>query len=219
MELGLNSRLHFYLEFMLAYKLCQETSLDHIYDIGPKLGDGADGEVFEIKSDPSKVIKFSVLYETNEPIKLVYDQISKTLNYLIENHNDTHARVFEYTYLGQYNRVTYNGLQEYILYSYTMEKLEKLSEDEKRVFHSLLSHEDREIKKDFSPKILQEMLTGMQRGLDFDLEKVKFFLNNYKKTKLNHNDLHPRNIMKDVRGNFRLIDFDRATLEKNNGEC
>jgi thiamine kinase-like enzyme len=94
-----------------------------------------------------------------------------------------------------------------------MEKLQKITEDEGRVFHSILSHEDSGKIKDFSNEKIQELLFGM-RALDFDAEQVTLFCNNIKTPHLSHLDIHTRNIMKDDKGNFKLIDLDRVTLSK-----
>lgn len=207
---------------MLVYKLCKELCLDQIPLIpGLKLGDGADGEVFDIEGDPSKVIKFSVLYETGgTPVQKTYKYIGAVVDYLKENPSPTYARVFNHQYLGEFSRhvVWGNMKQKYVLYYYTMEKLYKTTEDERKVFHSILSHEDRGIKKNYSPEIVKEMIKGLASGLDFDPERVTFFCENFRKTSVIHHDIHVRNIMKDMNGNFKLIDFDRATLEKNNGK-
>lgn len=200
---------------MLVLKLCQTLCPDKIPVVASgKLGDGADGEVFEIKDDPNKVIKFCVLYETGS-IKLsnTYKYISRVLDHLINTPSPTHAHVYTYSYMGEYSRpVTWKKEQKYILYYYIMEKLFKISEDERKVFHSIVSHEDRGIKKNFPPNKVKEMVTGLEQGLDFDAEKVIFFYNNFRKTPVAHLDIHVRNIMKDAAGNFKLIDFDRSEL-------
>lgn len=194
--------------------LCRQVCPDQIpSSLGERLGDGADGEVY-VMDDPTKVIKLCVLYERGSlNIKQNYaKQISKVLQWLIDTPSHTHARVYELKYLGSYTREVVWGKQKYLLYYYTMENLQKLTEDERKILHTILSHEDKNIKKDFSPSKVQEMLEGMSRGLDFDKEKVTFFCNNFAKTPVVHLDIHVRNIMKDTDGNFKLIDFDRAEL-------
>lgn len=202
---------------MLVYKLCEEHCPEKLkVTPGLKLGGGADGEVFEIKSDPTKVIKYCVLYETGgTPAQQTYKHISNVVGYLIGSSSPIHATVFDHQYLGLWQRqVSWGkGSQKYILYCYTMEKLNTITDDESKVFHSLLSHEDRGIKKNYSSEIMQEMIKEMNRGLDFDAAKVTFFCQNFKKTPIIHYDIHPRNIMKDSAGNFKLIDFDRSILE------
>lgn len=201
---------------MLVHKLCSQLCPDKIpIHLGNKLGDGADGEVFELVDLSNKVIKFSVLYETGKKnINKEFEEISKTLQNISLNKYSSYAEVSDIKYLGIFSRdvVWGSGKQNYILYSYVMEKLEKLSEDEKRVFHSILSHEDRGLNKNYSLKIIKEMLIGLSRGLDFDAEKVIFFCDNFRKTPITHTDIHVRNIMKNAAGNFKLIDFDRCIL-------
>lgn len=201
---------------MLVHKLCQQLCPEKTPGVSSlRLGDGADGEVFEMADYPSKVIKFSVLYDTDSvELEKIYKYISKVLSHLILNPSSTYATVYDHVRLGDYSRQVAwgNGKQKYILYYYTMEKLQKISEDERKVFHSILSHEDRGVKKNFSALQIKEMLSGMSQGLDFNMERVIFFCDNFKKTPVVHLDIHVRNIMKDTVGNFKLIDFDRAQL-------
>lgn len=197
--------------FNICQTFCPETT-PHF--IGEKIGDGADGEVFNFIDN--KVIKFSIIYQYDLDIHHIYSNIEKILLYLQSFQPSTHARVYEYKYLGTCARKTVNGFQPYIFYYYVMEKLNKLSEDEKKIFHTILSHEDKNIIKDYSSKKIKEMLKGLSRGLDFDEKKVTFFCNNFRKTMVQHNDIHVRNIMKDALGNFKLIDFDRCEMENNN---
>lgn len=190
------------------------------YQTGERLGEGADGEVFSIPDEPKKVLKLGILYERHDRgFENHYKQIQKVLDYLIVTRPDAYAHVYEQGYLGTYSRKAdhwRSGEQKFIIYYYTMEKLEKTSEDERKVFHSILSHEDRGIEKNFSPEKVREMLQGMGRGLDFDAEKVTLFCDNIRSAPISHLDIHVRNIMKDELGNFKLIDLDRIELEKRN---
>lgn len=200
---------------MLVLKLCQQLCPERIpVTVGARLGDGADGEVFEIVGRSDKVIKFCVLYETGStPLENTFKYISNVLEHLIVQPSPVFARVYTHTLMGQYSRVAWgNTKQRYLLYYYIMEKLQKISDDERKVFDSIVSHEDRGKKKNFSPDRIKEMLSGMALGLDFDAEKVTFFCENFKKSPVAHLDIHPRNIMKDAAGNFKLIDFDRAEM-------
>ena len=215
---------------MMVLSLCRALCSKKIpTNVGTRLGDGADGEVFAFSDDPNKVIKLCVLYDRfDKPIEKLYtNSIATTLDYLIDNPIDVFARVYEHKYLGQYSRDwTFSnnemklhsdtkGKQQFILYYYTMEKLEKISEDEGKVFHSILSHEDRGIRKNYSMDEVRKMLHGLHRGLDFDEKRVMFFVERLKKAPIYHTDIHARNIMKDSAGNFKLIDFDRTSI---NGE-
>jgi thiamine kinase-like enzyme len=95
-----------------------------------------------------------------------------------------------------------------------MEKLFELTDDEKRIFHSVLSHEDKGETKNYEILKIKKMLEGMSRALDFDEEKVTFFCEELRRAPIIHNDIHIRNIMKDISGNFKMIDFDRCNLEE-----
>lgn len=203
---------------MLVLKLCEQLCPDKIpVETCASLGGGADGEVFEIKDDPNKVIKFCVLYQTGkQTIQNTYKYTCKVLDYLIKTPMPTYATVYSYDVMGQFTRpVTWSAKgQPYILYYYTMEKLSSITEDESKVFHSIVSHEDRGIDKNFSSAKVKEMISGMATCLDFDAERVTFFCENFKNTLVEHQDVHVRNIMKDPQGNFKLVDFDRAQLRR-----
>ena len=190
---------------MLVHKICKQVCPEKInFDIISKLGDGADGEVFELKDN--KVLKLCIRFSN-------YQNVREVLSYLKDNDVDHFAKVYDFHYLGEYERTLFNGeLQKYILHYYIMEKLDKISDDEKKVFHTLLSHEDRGITKNFSLLKIKKMLEGMSLGLDFDMQRVIMFCERLKNTHVHHNDIHPRNIMKDKCGNFKLIDFDRCEL-------
>ena len=207
---------------MLVLQLCQQLCPEKIpVKTGERIGSGgADGEVFEILDEPSKVVKMGILYERHDRGLLKYfTAIQKGLDYVMTMQPAAYARVYEHGYLGTYSRkMEYwrTGKQNFIIYYYIMEKLRKISEDENKVFHSILSHEDRGIDKNFSTEKVREMLEGMGRSLDFDAEKVTLFCDNIRGASISHLDIHVRNIMKDDAGEFKLIDLDRIELEKDN---
>lgn len=201
---------------MFVYSLCRQLCPDKL-PVQPveRLGDGADGEVLSIKDQPDKVIKLGIIYEHPGRELKEYKQIQQVLDYAMSTHPPAFVRVYEHGYLGTYSRKIVEwrkDFQEFLMYYYIMEKLEKITEDEKKVFHSIVSHEDRGIEKNYSPEKIEEMLQGMERGLDFDTEKVILFCDNLQTSKLSHRDLHPRNIMKDRDGNYKVVDFDRSQL-------
>lgn len=199
---------------MDVLSLCQEMCPKKIsFSVGQRLGKGSDGEVFSLTDESDKVIKVCMLFPIDNTAQEVYSEtIVPVLTSLISNPIDIFARVYTHEHLGTFFDRYSN---DFILYFYTMEKLEDISEDEKKVFHTILSHEDRGIVKNYSIKEVQEILQGLNLGLDFDENKVIFFYKSLKKSNINHADIHPRNIMKDKEGNFKMIDFDRAQL---NGE-
>ena len=56
---------------MLVYRLCKDICN---FELGQKLGDGADGEVFEYQN---RIIKFSILFDTSR-----YDSIKNSIEYV-----------------------------------------------------------------------------------------------------------------------------------------
>lgn len=205
---------------MIVLDLCNRFCPDKIpVKTAECLGDGADGELFAILNEPNKVIKFSVIYDrfSKSPKTIYKKNILPVLKYIVDNQPSICANIFEHGYLGEYSRpMPYwkDGIQSFVLHYCIMERLLSLSEDENKVFHSIISHEDREIKKDFSLEEVFVILQGLTRGLDFDLEKIMAFCKQLRLSKINHNDLHPRNIMKNKNGQFKIIDFDRTILEE-----
>lgn len=203
---------------MMVLSLCRKLCADKIPVVPTnRLGDGSDGEVFEIENSPDKVIKFCVAYERFKVdlTKHYRKDIIPILNHLIDNPIAAYARVYAHEYMGIYQRdflSSPNGKQQFILYYYIMERLNKISEDENKVFHSILSHEDKRIAKNYPLPKIKKMLQGLSCGLDFDAEKVILFCENLKSSPVEHLDIHSRNIMKDTNGNFKLIDFDRCLL-------
>lgn len=199
---------------MQALKAVENNNCIIPYTLGSEIGYGQDGQVFELIDNSNQVIKISILYDTFDIHHLnYYKQISNAINYLIDNSICSYARVYAYEYLGTFNRQFINTKQNYILYYYVLEKLNKISEDEKKVFHTILSHEDRSIDKNYSISQIKKILNDLNRGLDFDVEKIIFFYEQMQQSPIEHLDLHPRNIMKNDIGDYKLIDFDRIKLK------
>lgn len=166
-------------------------------NLGPKIGAGFNGQVHLLHDDPTKVVKISQSF---------YPLDYKAIDNLCTNRFPACGKVFEYYTHKAYDR---NTNREFNFLIYKMEKLNEISDDESRVFFSILSHEHRNIEKKFSPSALEEILKGLSFSLDFDVDKVIFFYENLKKLPFKYADLHEENIMKDNFGNFKLIDFDR----------
>ena len=180
--------------------------------LGEFVGEGADGEIFSLLEDNSKVIKLSILYGNSE-VEKEYRKIHKSLRYLTHTHTEPYVRVYDHSFLGHFSEKIVGGARDFILFYTIMEKLEKISEDERKIFHSILSHEDKRIIKNFSTAQIEDMLHGMSLGLEFEHDKVILFCEQIKRSSLKHLDIHVRNIMKSSDGNFKLIDLDRVELE------
>lgn len=209
--------------FMMVLSLCQKFCPDKIPVIPTvRLGAGSDGEVFDIEATPDKVIKLGVRFdlgiedeEMQDWFLYYYKDLLPVLKFLSTHHDPAYVRVYAYAHLGSYQRdflSAPNGKQNLVLYYYIMEKLLPLSEDEKRVFHTILSHEDNNKVKDLSIDKIKKNLQGLSCGLDFDAEKVILFCENLRSSPVKHLDMHSRNIMKDTFGSFMLIDMDRCYL-------
>lgn len=196
---------------MKSFAVCQEKCPELLpSNIGGRISGGADGEVFGILDDYHKVIKFSIAPS---------DKKNEVIPYLLKYSDPICAKIYDYKYLGTFNSNKYHDYYSDIgcfsLYYYIMERLYHLTEDEEKVLYTIFSHEDRGIIKKYRGDELKKILSGLTRGLDFDEKKVRLFAAGLESSVIEHNDLDPRNIMKDHIGNFKLIDFDRSTIKDN----
>jgi serine/threonine protein kinase len=170
-----------------------------------ELGRGADGVVFST-DDPNRAIKVGAFRpHPSQTADFAWRNLARTLDFLIKSPSEAYARVFAYQSLGSLD----NGSP----YFYVMERLQKLSDDEFKVYHSILSHEDRNLKKDLSKNKIYQILSELNRGLDFNLSEIMLFCERLKKSKIMHRDLHPRNVLKTLNGQFKLIDFERCDIK------
>lgn len=201
---------------MQTLKLIEENNLNIPYQLGSEAGfPGADGQVFNLIEYPNQVLKISVLFEDFESnLEDKYKEIISVLSYIKDNDIPACARIYEIQHVGKFRQAWYvnSSWRDYFLFYYTMEKLNKISVDEKKVFHSVLSHEDRGFAKSYTLKQIKKMVHEMSLFLDFDKEKVMLFCEQVERLPFAHNDIHIRNIMKDEFSNFKLIDFDRCQL-------
>lgn len=194
---------------MLAYSLVKKVTNKFDSLVNLKIADGADGEVFT--TIDNRVIKFAVHYcWQSENTDSIIESRLKTYQAIKENSN-VYATVYDYGYIGKGTRQTVSGTQDYILFYYVTERCDKISEDESKVFHSILSHEDSNKSKTYSLAQVKEMLHGMSYGLDFSINDVVAFYVEINKCNVKHLDVHPRNIMK-VNNKFKFIDFDRCSI-------
>jgi len=205
---------------MMVYKYCKQYCFDKL-PVSPIFHNdlslsGRDGEVFEILNHPDKVIKLSIIFEgdcIDVSLQETYDNIFQVLEVIKENLFPVFGRIYSHGYFGKFSRDTYDGAENFILHYYIMEKLNKISDDEKKVFHTILSHEDLNKNKNYSLLQIKEILFDLAKGLDFDTQKVIDFMEQLPNAPVQHLDLHVRNVMKDIENNFKLIDFNRAKIK------
>ena len=200
----------------LVLSLCQQYCMDKLhFQLEECMGAGMDGECYSLVGDPNRVVKLSVLCQRpGSSLADQYQAIEDVLATIMHDHPQAYIYVYGQEYLGAYHLKDHPwfGDQNIILYYYLMDRLLPLTEDECKVFHSILSHEDRGVEKDLSPPKLRKILEGMGRGLEFDYPKVVQFCQHIQQAPVEHCDLHPRNILKDNNNNFKLIDVDRCRI-------
>lgn len=188
-------------------------------NLGLEIGYGADGQVYELRDDPDKVIKYSVIYEWSLPptAKEQYLRFKNNLTYIINNYHKHPfmVKIFNHDFLFQGKRkIVNNKDQNYLIHYVVMERLKEISEDEHKVFHSLLYHKNVFWSKDFTNQELNGILLGLAKGLDFNFEKMKSFYQEVKKSNIQHNDINLGNIMKNIDGDYKLIDLDRLSIKE-----
>ena len=178
--------------------------------LGEEIGSGVDGQIFEKKDNPSRVIKISCTDNTWEHSN--YHRLAEILLYLDFKSYWHFAKMYDHGPLHTFDESTGSLRKVFTIHYIEMEKLLPLSEDEVKIFHTLLSHEDANKKKEFNTDQILSMVNKLSEYLVLDKVKVCGFCFAIMDCYLKHKDLHPRNIMKNAEGNFRLIDFDRLEL-------
>lgn len=197
---------------MLVRKLCQQYCPDRLpANLGERLGDGADGEVFALTNQSDRVIKLGVILQrTSRSPEDTYQDMKEVLSALVDRQSNAYVRVHEYGELYRGSRPWGDGMQNFLLYYYTMDKLRELMPDERAVFAAILEHPDRIISSNCNPAVLERFLQEWCGGLDIDRPRVMLLFDRYQSAAIEHQDLHQRNIMKDADGDYKLIDIERT---------
>jgi len=184
-------------------------------NISSFIAGGAEGEVYSVKEYPDRVIKLSLLYDLDRKTDILYryNDLEKIFNFIMDEKPNHIVGLHKYNLVYFGKRNTDIGYQDYMVYFYEMDKLENISDDEYKVFHTIISHEDFNKEKNYSVKELKNILKKLHHGLDFSEEDIIMFYLSLRKWPILHNDLHPRNIMKSLDGNFRLIDLDSCKIQ------
>lgn len=172
------------------------------------MGSGAHGHVFALIDDPTKVIKIAwaptiTQYSLipNQEGQWTFDRVRQTYQHLL------HHQISVLAALHQFDLLLRDDVKQY--YAVVMEKLVPLSEDENKVFKSIVMEYNGGIALGAAMKHLEEL----HEWLDFDKEKVVGFYREVNALPMVHRDFHRRNIMKDGSGNFKMVDFELLVIK------
>src|ERR1700722_20210678 len=102
------------------------------FALGPEIGSGVDGQVFEKMGELDRVIKISMTHQSG------YVQIDNTLAHM--QHLWHFAKLYSYGPIFTYHDG--EAVVTKTIFYVEIEKLFPLTEDERKLFHTLLSHED-----------------------------------------------------------------------------
>ena len=177
--------------------------------IDKEIGYGADGQIFSLKNS-NKVLKVSILFEYSKFFERDYNLIVKNIRYLQENPNNLFVNIYDFNFELDGLRKTFNGNQRFKVYSYYMEKLNKLSQDENIVFDKIGDLDALYFDNDFYKSVVK--MIGDLKHLSFDRDKVLDFCKGLLNTNIFQEDYHIANLMKDDCGNFKFIDIDRIKI-------
>ena len=196
--------------------------------LGERIGGGSDGELFQVLDEPDKVIKLCVIYEWSlkpyykylemEDTNPYYEYLAirEVIQYVLDNQTIPYVKIHAHQYVGSYSRQLYDKReQKFILHYYIMDRLNKISDEEYKVFYSILPHEQDEVRNNFSLEKAEDILQNLGRSFDIDCAKIFTFCKCIKESPVAHQDLHPRNVMSDNVGEYHLIDLDRCVLNIN----
>jgi thiamine kinase-like enzyme len=198
--------------------------------VGKFIDDGAQGKVYNIKEHRNKIVKISMLYDRDvSPIEEIFSNIQNIYFWIKDNPQDVLVKIFEFGKLTEGERPFYPFIkdQKYISYFSIQEKLIKLSVVEEKVFRNLAYNMTQYYHTDepfFTQNLaddplfyknLPDFLKSLKEKFDFDQNKILNFYSNLEKLQIYHNDFRPENIMKDKKGNFKLIDFDLSEFKIN----
>ena len=180
-------------------------------ELGAEIGYGADGQVFDIIGSSNKVIKIGVLYDVAEDKSLndSFKVIESNYQHIISNPKDHIVKIFDFGMIGQGIRDTVAGPENYIVYYIIQEKLFAMSEDEKKALKTVCDVINGNVK---NTKPVSCILKDLVDWFDFDYNKVNQFFNHVSSSNVKHGDFHRRNILKDSKGFFRLIDLERMSV-------
>jgi hypothetical protein len=181
--------------------------LTSMFAIKETLGSGSNGEAYLLED--GSVLKVSALIDWAHKELDIREEYAQIWWILRQIKQEQPIHLVKLHDLGVIACGRLPEKQNYTIYYYRMERLFPLTEDETKVFQTVISHEDRHLIKHFKPKELDSVLKGLDKGLEFSAERVRTFYQQIQASKFRHLDLHQRNIMKTAEGEYRLIDLDR----------
>ncbi len=172
------------------------------YPVNERLNGGADGDVF---TSDDKIIKFVKIKDEKKNANNVWNKNKAIITKIMDISPKHFCKIYDFGLIC----VSENPYS--IVYFYLMEKLNGLSDDEKKAIDTLISHRDYNRKINFNKAL--DLVPALDKYLEFDSNKMNLFIKQIQGSNIIHNDIHARNVMKDNFGNFKLIDFERMSIK------
>lgn len=167
---------------------------------GEYLAEGVDGKAYQNWEEEDKVVKVGFLDHAARSGSSL-SKLEDNFDFVLVNQPEAYVKVYDY---GCFDCKSCN-----ISYFVMMEKLEKLSQKESSEIPFFAINAQALMSK--RKKHSTDQVDFLKRASN---PKKKSFAENIWKSGLFHNDIHAGNIMKDINGNYKLIDLDRLTFIK-----
>lgn len=197
----------------------QNISGESFYNVGVLIAEGSQGEVYHLAGEPDKVIKFSSLDCDIREVKIKRDKRRQdyldVMDFLNRNNYDCFPRVYDFGICDVPNtgsKLDPSGFYEPAHYCFSIvQKLKEISPREQFLMEELgYQIESRNSNFEDIKNLIERLIDGRQMTVDID--RIMNFYTEIVCMPINHNDMAGCNFMRDANCDYKLIDFDRATL-------
>lgn len=165
---------------MNAREIIRENLKNIPYKLDWFVAQGADGFVYELQDDNTKVIKISILcnYTIEKNLIKVYNAITDVYKYIQKNNLNRFVSIYDYGIVQQGERIFDGKKQSFIVHYCVMDKLEKLSKKDVEYLENNQEFWDELDDFDFDHGDLQirnvlKDKNGNYKLIDFDRARMK----------------------------------------------